>query len=400
MRDFLHSVVVSLVLAGPAMADLPSKVTHPQYVDEGLIGEDPYRFNGVVVSDVGRGSGFCAWNPRTFFSAAHVVFDDETGAWTSPPLWYGAIHSDTLDSATEVQSRGYFRWNAYSELVALKGNTNPKSFAKDVILAYSLKDLVEGDPAELDLKGYKSLNGANPVMITGYPAVIDYTQESNTYFMHQTGPVAMKFLKKSANYMATTLISTGPGNSGGPVWSMTGENPWRAAGVLVSGLPGEAGVYAFSGSVNSLLRSVTPVVRDVPAKPVVVSSVGRSSYVFPITKPQRIPDGVARWTSFVFNVSKSKFPKDAIVSKVLISLDIDTTHRGDLIVLLQAPDGSVAQLALEEGGTEQDLVIVDKDVSESFAGIEPDGRWVLRVQDRLKGDIATVNSIFLEIGCD
>lgn len=396
MRDFLHSVAAILVLAGPAVADLPSKVAYPKPVDAGLIGEDPYRFNGVVVSDLGRGSGFCAWNPRTFFSAAHVVCDE--GTWTSPPLWYGAVHSNALDPEAEVQSRGYFRWNAYSELLALNGAEHPRTFGKDVILAYALTDLVEGNAAELDLKGGQSLRGENPVMITGYPAVIEYTQENNSYFMHQTGPVTLKFHNEAPGYLGTTLISTGPGNSGGPVWSQTGEYPWRAAGVLVSGLPGEAGVYSFSSDIKSLTRAVTPVIRDVPTKPVTVGGVGRSSFVFPMTKPKRIPDGVAKWTSFSFNVSK--FEKEATVSKVLISVDIDTAHRGDLVVWLQGPDGSVAQLALEEGGPEQDLVLVDKDLSSFFAGILANGRWSLRVQDRLKGDIATVNSIFLEIGCD
>ena len=396
MRDLLYSVAAILVLAGPAVADLPSKVAYPKPVDAALIGEDPYRFTGVVVSELGRGSGFCAWNTKTFFSAAHVVCEE--GKWTSPPLWYGAVHADTLDSAVEVQSRGYFRWNKYSEFLALNGATHPRTFGKDVILAYALTDLVEGNPAEMDLKGFKNLRSENPVMITGYPAVIDYTQESNSYFMHQTGPVTLKFRNEANGYMGTTLISTGPGNSGGPVWSQTDGNPWRVAGVLVSGLPGEAGVYAFSKDVNSLTRSVTPVIRDIPTKPVTVAGVDRSSFVFPMTKPKRIPDGVAKWTSFGFNVAK--FPKGTTVTKVLISLNIDTTHRGDLIVLLQGPDGSVAELALEEGGSEQDLVLVDKDVSDFFAGIPANGRWLLRVQDRLKGDIATVNSIFLEIGCD
>jgi hypothetical protein len=303
-----------------------------------------------------------------------------------------------LDPEAEVQSRGYFRWRAYSELLALNGVTHPKTFGKDVILAYALTDLVEGNPAEIDLKGSKNLRSVNPVMITGYPAEIDYTQESNSYFLHQTGPVALKFRNEANGYLATTLISTGPGNSGGPVWSQTAGNPWRAAGILVSGLPGEAGVYPFSGDVKSLTRSATPVVHDIPSKPVTVAGVHRSSFVFPMTKAKRIPDGVAKWTSFAFGVSQ--FPKEAKVTKVLISLDIDTTHRGDLIVLLQGPEGAVAQLALEEGGSEQDLVLVDKDVSNFFAGIPANGRWSLRVQDRLKGDIATVNSIFLEIGWD
>jgi hypothetical protein len=396
MRDLLHSVAALLLLAGPAVADLPSKVEYPKPVDAGLIGEDPYHFNGVVVSDLGRGSGFCAWNRRTFFSAAHVVC--ENGKWSPPPLWYGAVHSDTLDPEVEVQSRGYFRWNGYSEFTALNGAERPRAFGRDVILAYALTDLLEGEPAEMNLKGFQTLRGNNPVMITGYPAEIAYTGESNSYFMHQTGPVTLNFRQEVTRYMTTTLISTGPGNSGGPVWSQLAGGALKVSGVLVSGLPGETGVYAFSPDINALTRVAGPVVRDIPSKPIVVSGVGRSSFVFPMTKPKRIPDGVAKWTNFGFKVSR--FPTEATVTKVLISLDIETAHRGDLVVWLQGPGGAVEQLALEEGGAEQNFVLVDKDVSSSFAGVTANGRWSLRVQDRLKGDIATVKSIFLEIGCD
>jgi len=395
MKALLCSMAGALTFAEAAVAEPVSKVTYPVPVDAGRIDDTPYRFTGVVVSELGRGSGFCAWNPKTFFSAAHVVYD---GEWTAPPLWYGAVNSDTLDPEDEVQSRGYFRWNAYAELADLNGAEHPRTFGKDVILAYALTDLAGGDSADLDLQGFQHLKVPNPVMITGYPAEIPYTGATNTYFMHQTGPVTTSFKGDRTRYVGTTLISTGPGNSGGPVWSQFDGGPWKAAGVLVAGLAGETGVYALSPDVNSLIRVASPVVGDVPGKPISVSGVGASSFVYSMTKPKQIPDGVPQWTNFRFSVSK--FATEAKVSKVRFSLDIDTSHRGDLAVWLQGPGGAMAQLALEEGGSEQDFVLTDEDLSSYFSGISANGQWTLRVQDRLKGDIATVNRIVLEIGCD
>ena len=90
----------------------------------------------------------------------------------------------------------------------------------------------------------------------------------------------------------------------------------------------------------------------------------------------------------------------AKVSKLILNLNISTTHVGDLVVWLQSPDGSVSVLHDSEGAGAHDLIFTDKDLTSAFSGAVPNGKWQLKVQDRLKGDLATVNSFKLEVGTD
>jgi subtilisin-like proprotein convertase family protein len=54
----------------------------------------------------------------------------------------------------------------------------------------------------------------------------------------------------------------------------------------------------------------------------------------------------------------------------------------------------------EQGGGTQNLILTSKDFSSAFKGIYPNGNWMLRVQDRLRGDVATVKQVLLEIGVE
>ena len=94
------------------------------------------------------------------------------------------------------------------------------------------------------------------------------------------------------------------------------------------------------------------------------------------------------------------YPVDAKVTKLLLNLDISTTHVGDLVVVLQSPDGIQSVLHDSEGAGAHDLVFTDKVLSSEFGGAVANGKWQLKVQDRLKGDLATVNSFKLEVGTD
>lgn len=397
MSAFNRFCLASLILAGPAVAADPPKVVHPEKVDPQSIGQAPYKFTGVVLSEIGRGSGFCAWHPKAYFSAAHVVFDEDAG-WMVPPVFAPGVNGDTVEPEAEIATRGYFRWHAYGDAVTAYGNSHRLSFSKDVILGYSLENLAGGETATLNLTGYQDLRKGVRSLITGYPAVIDYTDEENTYFMYETGPANLSWQVAATRYLTSPLVSTGPGNSGGPIWTEKKPGQWTAAGVLVSGLGGEAGVYSLSSDVNKLTRSAAPVLKDVPGNPISVSGVDRTSFVFPMTKPKKIPDGVARWTDFRFNVNK--FAPEAPTKKLRLTLDIDTDHRGDLIVILQAPGGAWLSLTNEEGADADDFVLDDVDYSAGLADIPANGQWAIRVQDRLKGDIATVKKIVLEIGTE
>lgn len=385
-----------LLLAGSLAADAKPKTATPVKINPLLLADEPYRYNGAVLTDQFRGSGFSAWDNHVFFSAAHVLFD--AGAWVDPPTWYPLANSEKLNEETAIPSRGYYRWADYATLA---GANLPRQsdFGRDVILAFAFEKVIPGKPATLNLTGKQDLRKNAPSLITGYPADIVYVDQTlEGYFMYKTGPVKTPYLPYSGNALTTTLVSTGHGNSGGPVWTQDAKARWTASGVLVGGLPSESVVYAFSNDTNALLRSVTPVLQPQIDKPKVITNVGSASTFFPFYKTVVIPDGRHSWTNF--RIPVKTFAVGSSVKKITLSLDIRTKHQGDLQVALQAPGGYQAVVHNEEGAGKNNLILDGKDFTDSFAGIDPNGTWFLRVQDRLVGDIATLRSIVLEVAVD
>jgi subtilisin-like proprotein convertase family protein len=392
----LPAIGMVLLIAPLATAAEPKTAT-PVPINPGRIGEEPFRFNGIVHNAESRGSGFCAWNKRTFFSAAHVVFGETE--WLTPPTWYPAANSDTLDKNTAIQSRGYYRWANYAELAVEPSNA--PGFSRDVILGFAFEKLIKGPgrAATLNLNGIKDLREKRKTLITGYPADNPYLDEKIAgYFMYQTGPVITPYRSYAGRALTTTLVTTGHGNSGGPIWTKNSNKTWSAAGVLVGGLPSESVVYAFSKDINALTRAVAPVVKPDIEEPIRDSQVSSSSTFFPYNRVKEIPDGRHEWTSFRINVNG--FPEGSTVKAAKLSLDIQTRHRGDLQVMLEGPGGASALVHNEQGAGKNNLVFKDRDYSKDFADIVPNGTWTLHVQDRLVGDIATLQSILLEISVD
>ena len=272
-----------LLLAGTISAVAQPKTANPVEIDPEVIGKEPYRFNGAVLSEVGRGSGFCAWNRHTFFSAAHVVYNpgetlDTKGEWLEPPIWAPTINAATLAGAKTIPSRGYYRWTAYGDFADKTGSNSEKTFSQDAILAYAFKGVIPGKPASLNLNGLKDLQKKKSALITGYPAINAYLEQEITgFFLHETGPVVIPYTQTEENYLETSLVTTGPGNSGGPIWTRKKSNgKWQAAGILISGLPSEAGVYAFSSNTRSLLKAVEPVVKRRIGEPVSSDEISAS----------------------------------------------------------------------------------------------------------------------------
>jgi hypothetical protein len=396
MKILKIPAVGSLFLASVVTLEAAPKTANPEKVPQALLGAEPYRFNGVVTTTVARGSGFCAWNRRTFFSAAHVVFDDESLTWQDPPKWYPQAHSEKLSAKKAIRSRGFFRWTDYAQIAEEQQTITDKAFGRDFIVGFAFKDLIKGTPAKLNLSGIADLRKPIRSMITGYPAENSYLAEDiSGYFMHRTGPTMNVYKPFWGNALQTTLITTGPGNSGGPIWTKNTANGWSAAGVLVGGMPSETIVYAFSPVVNTMLAAVSPVVAPGLPQSTRVNGVSETSRFFSSNRVVKLPDGLHRWTNYPLPVSG--FGKDEKTKSVKISLNVKTAHRGDLQIVLTAPGGYEALIHNEEGADGRNLVISRMDVSEQFSGIEPEGRWFLRFQDRLKGDICTVQSAVLEV---
>lgn len=382
-----------LLLIGTLGGTAAPKTASPVKIKPGQIEDDPYRFNGAVLTSTARGSGFCAWNPHTFFTAAHVVFGDTT--WESPPDWYAAVNAATLQPGDGIRTRGYYRWTEYGTLAtALVPEESP--FSQDVALAFAFRKLIRGTPAKINLEGSKDLKRNIKTLITGYPAENFYTDKNlGGFFLHKTGPTVTPYGPYEGKALTTTLVTTGPGNSGGPIWSKNPKGKWIASGVLVGGLPSESVVYTFSKDINSLFDAVTPVIRPAIQSPEKVKGVSSTSIFFPYYRAEKIPDGQHKWTTF--KVKVSHFGELDQVKTVRLSLDIRTKHRGDLQVMLIAPGGYEALVHNEGGAGKDNLNLSDVDFSTSFTGIVANGEWQVRVQDRLRGDIATFKSFVLEI---
>ncbi len=379
-----------------SLAEEP-KTNSSSPIDPLLLNTSPYRQTGLVLTGQARGSGFVASDRKLFFSAAQVV--REEASWVASPEWYSGVNDASTPSEDDaVQSRGYFRWDKYATMSTKYGGDSKQALANDVILAWSVADFIAGEPAVIDFSGSKRLVSGQPCMITGYPETIEYDEMEGEFYQHATALRSENFETEYENYKVASLISTGPGNTGGPVWTQDASLNWMASGVLVSGRPSEIGVYGMNNSVKSLLKAASPAILNPREKSVFVGGLSGTSYFWQTTKPKNIPDGLHKFT--IIPLKLSKYPVDAKVSSLILNLDISTAHVGDLVVWLQSPDGVVSVLHDSEGAGEDNLIKVDKDLSSEFEGALANGKWQLKIQDRLKGDIAIFNSLKLEVGTD
>lgn len=84
------------------------------------------------------------------------------------------------------------------------------------------------------------------------------------------------------------------------------------------------------------------------------------------------------------------------VGSLAVSLDIDHTYRGDLVVSLIHPDGTQHVLSNKAGGSADDLVLSGAMVP-AFDGKPAAGSWKLKVVDTAAQDVGTLSSWSLAI---
>lgn len=384
-------------LSGLSFAGDDPKVNYSIPVDPGDLNTEPYLFNGLVQSGDARGSGFVAENEQLFISAAHVVYDEDLG-WQPAPTFIPGQNGDAPDIDGEIASRGYFRWNSYARLAQEGGVDWRATFSRDVIMAFAFEPFIGVTPPRIDYRGFSSLRRENLVFITGYPAEIDYTGESGGYYLHSTTPDFTQFSNGFGRYVTNTHLSTGPGNSGGPVWLQDRRGNWLPAGVLVSGLTAETGVYGMSPDMRQFVNTSRPLLRTPISRMRPGRGIGFSNGFYRYPRPRRVPDGRARWTRLPVRVAN--IDREAQVSKVILDLTIETADRSDLVVRLVAPGGTYKELHSLSDPGEADLIFEQEDVTDAFAGLNPNGNWQLYIQDRIRGDWALVREFQLEISVD
>lgn len=108
--------------------------------------------------------------------------------------------------------------------------------------------------------------------------------------------------------------------------------------------------------------------------------------------PKSIPDNNTTGVTSVLNV-----PAGVGLTKVTISLNINHPFRGDLEVSLISPDNKTRILSNRAGGSADNLVLSNQDVTSSFVGSPGSGQWKLKVRDLAAIDIGTVTAWSLNI---
>lgn len=102
--------------------------------------------------------------------------------------------------------------------------------------------------------------------------------------------------------------------------------------------------------------------------------------------PLSIPDNDSAGIQSTISVSGS-----GTITDLQVSLQIQHTYRGDLVVQLVSPAGSTAVLSNRAGGSANDLLLSGVDVA-TFDGQAASGLWVLRVQDLAGQDVGQLSS--------
>ncbi len=100
--------------------------------------------------------------------------------------------------------------------------------------------------------------------------------------------------------------------------------------------------------------------------------------------PLSIPDDDAQGATSQVSVRGT-----GTISQLLISLQITHTYRGDLLVSLFSPTGTEVVLHAGDGGSANDLVILDREIPE-LSGEQKNGTWRLVVKDRYERDTGTL----------
>lgn len=303
------------------------------------------------------------------------------------------------DDSGTVFARGYYVFSGY---------TGTRKRGYDFDLDFSVAYARAGEsfgPAALALNaagpedpdGLENLTSATlQKTILGYPRYLDFSFADGAYYMHQTGPFTgagpslQAFSQEWGSYYGIDFLSTGPGNSGGPVL-VKKDGEWLLAGILVSGTETSAGIYAIDSHARSLANSALAAAAADTAD----SGGTVSSATARLNRPVVLPDGGSRYASL-----KVTFKGVAgLVTGVLLDLHITAAKRGDLDAYVRSPTGRVYVIASADPAvTGSDLVLDDRDISGAFSRTNPNGTWRVFIRDsRPNGRRAQVNGAGLQL---
>lgn len=362
------------IVAAQAQVYVPARIGVGDY----RLGTAPYSSTGIVETGFGttyyRGSGAVARDPRLIYSCGHMVYD--SGRWAQVFNFRRAYTGASAPTSFSA-ARGYRTLSGYTP------NSYDDKFQYDFCIAYAASGSSFGPAIGYYENASTSLRGSGSKMILGYPASLDYNNADGGHFMHQTGPFTWPFSAELGWYYGINNVTTGGGNSGGPVLVHDGSS-WRLAGVLVSGGVNSyySGIYALgpdAKTASDLSLGVTPTLTDTT----------RTS-----SSAAGIPDGWPVYSSRAFDFTG--VPSSTV--RATFSLAIDAARRADIDAFVRSPSGRVRVIATSSTtGTGANLYVSNSDLSSTFASDNASGVWRLFFRDAIRSNASRFVSATLKL---
>jgi len=378
-------LAASFLLVGLGILPATAQQYWPRQVPNYLLNEHPYDSVGLVFSKVGRGlyrgSGAVARDERLMYGCAHVIYD--RGVWASSVRFARAYSGFAKPkSGRFTKARGFHYISGYSP--RWWGWFPDWDFGNDFAIAYKGANGTFGPHLGHYRDATTNLLERTDVekLIVGYPSTIAYLRKPGRYFMYRTGSFFRNLYPESGNYFGIDGLSTGKGNSGGPVLTQY-QGKWYLAGILVSGNRRDAGVYVLNPAADEVARRAL----DTGEKGIRLT---RSSFRYGL-----IADGgkkfARRTLNFSGNSSLGNFGDTArgkslgvppSIRRVKLSLDI-RGRQGDLVAYVRSPKGRIHFVA--KPNLQNNIFLRDLDLTEPFSATDPRGKWAIFFRDRVPG---------------
>lgn len=361
------------------LSGLPGSVALGQvyYPLPGLVDESTGFMESYVAGGWYRGSAVIARDPKLLYSCAHLFY--ESGKWATDYYFHRAYYGKDYPRRRDgVSPRGLLNFTSYSSGVKAHGSSSKQAFASDFTILYGNSGF--GPAVGWWPLGSPVLRSANLKRVIGYPAKIDYTGKSGRSYQHATEWFNYAARREYGAYHGFDNVSTGPGNSGGPVFVQDEETGLDyLAGILVSGARKSAGVVALNDSTDAMADSAL-------AEADTAVSMSNSA-------PFELADASGSFASVPLESAGSS----GSVKQLKLSLSVKTARPGDLEIYLKSPGGRMRWIARHPGGSAADLTITGADYSDTFRGCAEAGTWEVRLRDVAAGVSATFESCSLEI---
>lgn len=396
-RLFATRSAVLPLLAGLSLTPNAFGQIYPMPESAAQLASAPSQSTGIVVSKIGsvyyRGSGAVARHGNLIYSCGHMIASN--GVWASELYFLPAWNSANIPALSQMKSvRGYKKYTEY------QGPSDNLAFSRDFIVGYDATTTF-GTPLQTFVDGASQLlSPSTTKLIAGYPATIDYTGAAGGAHQYYTGTFTAPMFSVLPTYLNINGVSTGGGNSGGPVF-VSDNGTFKIAGVLISGATNAAGVYALTSVAESMAQSALSAIGvsdTAPATPPPSSTppapTGPLSVTLSYNGNYAIPNGNTSYSLLNLPVTSLT----GTVKTVTLSLNITAKVSGDLDVFLRAPNGRVA-IIRQNNTTDKssNVTLTNTSLTTTFAGSACTGTWGLYLRDVVKGNLSTFNSTALTI---